>query len=401
MDESLPKAGSFILIDSAQDLVEKVSGSKAARHEWVAVDAERASGFRYYQRAYLIQFHFESDQTWLVDPLIFDEDRLGKIALEALIALLPERWILHASTQDFPCLFELGLRPREVFDTEVAAKLLGLPKVGLASLLLEMQGIELAKEHSAADWSIRPLTKSMLGYAALDVQHLHALKQTLETKLREVNRFEWAVQEFQHLLKFIPKPFDELKWLKLPGVQQERDLVVSKIAKSLWMTRETLAEGLDISPGRILPDRSIAAAAISKPATKHELISNPEFSGRMARSKLDLWWRAIQSSEDLEVETRTKEGRIPNHRSWDRRFPEAHARYGTLRPLILSTAEDLSMMPEVLVSPDAIRAIAFEDVSSEERILEILNDYGVRLWQKELVLPVLIGWLGGSRANGG
>lgn len=394
-DQTNPKIP-FRLIQDPKSLRESIGAIQLPPNSWVGVDAERASGFRYRQRAYLIQFQFESGETWLVDPLLFDEEAAGKAALQELIDFLPGCWILHASTQDFPCLFELGMRPTRLFDTEVAAKLLGFQRVGLAALIQELLGVELAKEHSAADWSTRPLSLSMLGYAALDVQYLHALKASLESHLIEMERDNWADQEFQNLLGFIPKPHDPNRWVRLPGIRQARDKEVWQIAKSIWLAREDLAKELDLSPGRILPDKSIAEAAIMKPRTRADLASNSQFSGRMSRTKLDLWWSAIEKAPNTSVEIHTLEESLPNHRSWERKFPAAHARYLVIRPKILELAESLSILPEVLVSPEAIRALAFNPPQNPKDLTATLDRYRVREWQRDLVDSTLQDWLSGD-----
>src|SRR3954452_18591841 len=132
----------------------------------VAIDAERASGYRYSSRAYLIQLRREGAGTILVDPIGFD-------SLAPLQdALAGTEWILHAATQDLPCLTEVGLTPTELFDTELAGRLLGYPRVGLATLVETLLGFRMKKEHSAADWSTRPLPVPWLEYAALDVEVL-------------------------------------------------------------------------------------------------------------------------------------------------------------------------------------------------------------------------------------
>ena len=113
----------------------------------VAIDAERASGYRYSNRAYLIQLRREGSGTWLVDPIAFDSLTPLAVALEGT------EWILHAATQDLPCLTDLDLRPSSLFDTELAGRLLGYPRVGLATLVETVLGQRMKKEHSAVDWS--------------------------------------------------------------------------------------------------------------------------------------------------------------------------------------------------------------------------------------------------------
>ena len=388
MVESMPKSFTR-LVSTAEELSVELSKAKFSGDEWVAVDAERASGFKYQQRAYLVQLGFENGDIWLIDPLLFDEEG-GEAALTNLRSAMPGNWILHSSTQDFPCLFDLNLRPTRIFDTELAAKLLGLPRVGLASLLEDLLGVSLAKEHSASDWSLRPLSESMLAYAAADVQHLHALRAELVGQLGEAGRESWAGEEFNHLLEFSPKPRDQTKWKKLSGLQKVRDPKVLRIAKALWHVREDFASQIDMSPGRVLPDRSIVAAALAQPTSKSILASISEFKGRYSRSKLDMWWDAIVSSDNQELEPPDRSSDfIPHHRSWERKHPEAHERYLRVRPKIAEIAAGLQIAPEVLVSPEAIRSLCFRPPADEPELNARLNFTKVRTWQRSQILRSL------------
>jgi ribonuclease D len=146
----------------------------------LAVDAERAHGFRYTQRAYLLQLRRAGAGTHLIDPTAFD----GTPALAELGAALADtEWIIHAASQDLPCLFEVGMTPSSLFDTELAARLLDYPRVALGTMLEELLGVRLLKEHSAADWSTRPLPAEWLTYAALDVELLVELRNVLAEQL--------------------------------------------------------------------------------------------------------------------------------------------------------------------------------------------------------------------------
>ncbi|MGH8916838.1 MAG: ribonuclease D, partial [Actinomycetes bacterium] len=131
----------------------------------VAVDAERASGFRYSQRAYLVQLRRAGAGTALIDPIPLGSDLAGIAA-----ALTGPEWVLHAANQDLPCLAEVGLHPAKLFDTELAGRLAGLPRVGLGPMVEQLLGLALEKGHGAADWSRRPLPEDWLVYAALDVE---------------------------------------------------------------------------------------------------------------------------------------------------------------------------------------------------------------------------------------
>ena len=127
-----------------------------AGHGPIAIDTERASGFRYSQRAYLIQLYRRGAGTFLFDP-----PAIGNFT-ELNDAIKADEWVLHAASQDLPCLREVGLDPDLIFDTELGARLLGLPRVGLGTVVESLLGIHLAKEHSAADWSTRPLPEAWL-----------------------------------------------------------------------------------------------------------------------------------------------------------------------------------------------------------------------------------------------
>ena len=162
----------------------------------VAIDAERASGYRYGQRAYLVQLRREGSGTWLIDPVaVPDLTPIGE-------ALGDAQWILHAATQDLPCLTEVGLRPQSLFDTELGGRLVGLPRVGLGAMVEHYLGLSLAKEHSAVDWSVRPLPEPWLLYAALDVEVLGDLRDAVASDLESQGKSGWAAEEFEHLLSF-------------------------------------------------------------------------------------------------------------------------------------------------------------------------------------------------------
>jgi len=166
----------FTPIDTRQGYLDAVAAI-AAGNGPIAIDAERASGFRYSQRAYLIQIFRRGAGTFLFDP-----PAVG--AFDELNAVIDDtEWVLHAASQDLACLREVGLQPKKIFDTELGARLAGLPRVGLGTVVESLLGIHLAKEHSAADWSTRPLPSSWLIYAALDVELLVDLRDAIAALL--------------------------------------------------------------------------------------------------------------------------------------------------------------------------------------------------------------------------
>jgi ribonuclease D len=360
----------------------------------VAVDAERASGFKYSQRAYLVQLKTEQSDIFLIDPTT-DTSLVDSHEFSQLREFLADReWILHAATQDIPCLEELGLHPKSIFDTELAGRLTGRPRVGLGSLVESLLQIGLAKEHSAADWSTRPLPESWLNYAALDVELLHELRTRLQQLLEAQGKSEWANQEFENLLSFKPKPTKQDRWRGISGLSKVSDQLSLEVARQLWLAREELAIKLDVSPGRLIPDASILAVSIAKPRTRPELASLRSFTGRASRSYLDLWWEALQSalkSTVLPPVRAEKSEGIPNHRNWAAKYPEADRRLRHAKNALTQISEKANVPLENLLTPDFLRQICFAppEPTTLESVDQTLMGYGARRWQVDLTADAI------------
>ncbi len=344
----------------------------------VAVDVERASGFRYSQRAYLVQV-FRRD----AGVFLFDPPAIGDFA-PLQNAIGDVEWVLHAASQDLPSLRELHLEPPVIFDTELASRLLGHERVGLGAVVEDTLGITLKKEHSAADWSTRPLPDSWLEYAALDVLHLIDVRDVLVLELEEQGKTEFAAQEFAATLARAPKPPREDPWRRLSGLHQVRGARNLAVARSLWQAREAFAQDQDVSPGRLVPDRSLVAAVMANPTSKQALAGIKEFQGRASRTQLDRWWQAIvdgRASEELPRE-RVPSDTLPPPRAWADRNPEADARLKAARPVVEAAAEELGMPTENLLTPEYLRRVAW-DLPGEtaEEIGAALAALGARPWQ--------------------
>lgn len=381
------------LIETRQDLAQVVQALENTAGP-IAVDAERASGFKYSQRAYLIQLKAESSDIFLIDP-VSDEQMSQSVEFAALRELLSKReWILHAATQDLPCLNELQLHPSSIFDTELAGRLSGQPRVGLGSLVETMLGIGLAKEHSAADWSTRPLPESWLNYAALDVELLHQLRAKFIEMMELQSKQVWAEQEFNNLLSFKPKPQRTDRWRSITGLNKISDQHTLEIARQLWLAREELAIKIDVSPGRLIPDSSILSAATTKPKTKPELASLRSFNGRASRSYLDYWWQALQSANratDLPAVRADKPEGIPNHRNWAAKFPDADERLRHAKTALTELSETLAVPLENLLTPDTLRQICFAppEPATVQSVEAALTSFGARAWQVELTAQLI------------
>ncbi|WP_311245195.1 ribonuclease D [Microbacterium sp. WCS2018Hpa-23] len=344
----------------------------------VAVDVERASGFRYSQRAYLVQV-FRRD----AGVFLFDPPPLGDFSpLQEAIGDV--QWIFHAASQDLPSLRELDLLPPSIFDTELASRLLGHERVGLAAVVENTLGITLKKEHSAADWSTRPLPAAWLEYAALDVLHLIDVYEALQAELEEQGKTEYAAEEFAATLTRLPKPPREDPWRRLSGLHQVRGSRNLAVARSLWQAREAFAQDQDVSPGRLVPDRSLIAAVLANPQSKQALAGVKDFQGRASRTQLDRWWQAFvdgRATEELPRE-RVPSDALPPPRAWSDRNPEADARLKAARPVIEATAEELGMPTENLLTPDYLRRVAWDvPGTTPEAIGDALAALGARPWQ--------------------
>ncbi len=345
----------------------------------IGVDAERASGFKYSQRAYLIQVYRRGAGTFLFDP-----PAIGRFT-ELNEAIGDETWILHAASQDLACLREVGLDPATIFDTELAARLLGLPRVGLGTVVEELLGIHLAKEHSAANWSTRPLPEAWLVYAALDVELLPDLHDRMVEMLETDGKSTLATQEFAAVLARETKVVRPEPWRRLSGIHALRGQRNLAIARELWLARDALAQEIDVSPGRLVPDASLVAAAAAAPTSKQALADLKQFSGRASRSELDRWWGAVQAglaTEDLPV-IKANNDTLPPPRSWPDRNPDAALRYKAARAALAEASEQLSIPLENLLTPEYLRRLAWtppEPIDAES-VAAALEEMGARPWQ--------------------
>lgn len=388
-----PRANVHFITNQNQlaDAVATLASSKGS----IAIDAERASGFKYSQRAYLVQLRAADTDIFLIDPVATTETVSSKEFADLASLMKDREWILHAATQDLPCLNEVGLYPGAIFDTELAGRLAGQPRVGLGALTESLLQFRLAKEHSAADWSTRPLPDAWLNYAALDVDVLHELKTEVEAILSQQGKLEWAKQEFDALLSFRPKPQKLDRWRGITGLHKVQDRTSLEIARQLWLSREALAQKMDVAPGRLIPDSSILVAATEKPKTRPELAAMKSFSGRASRSYLDTWWEAIQSalkSTDLPALKPEKTDALPNHRNWINKFPEADRRLKYAKASLVELSEKKLVPLENLLTPELLRQVSFSPPENltVQGLSEKLKHLGARQWQVELTAGLIL-----------
>ena len=371
----------------------------AQGHGPFAVDAERASGFRYSARAYLIQIKRNNGGLHLIDPIPFGPGH--DLFAQLNTVLNTDEVILHASTQDLPCLRELGINPVSLFDTELAGRIAGLPRVGLGPLLETLMGVSLAKEHSAADWSARPLPKDWLTYAALDVELLVELRDRMYEILKKSNKLSWALEEFASILKAPPAPPRVDPWRRTSGMHRIKRRDQLAIIRELWTARDRVAASQDIAAGKLLNDSAIVELAMTAAVTKKEFEKTLRPLGLRARwlENLPLWLSSISSAIALPEEQwpamRTNADTLPPIKLWRDKFPEKYAPLSHARAAIELIAHDNEIPVENLITPDHVRRVCWKPPAGATETLSVptvelaLAELGARQWQISLVAPAL------------
>ncbi|CAM5617584.1 ribonuclease D [Streptomyces narbonensis] len=373
-----------------EDALAEVIAAFAAGSGPVAVDAERASGYRYGQRAYLVQLRREGAGTALIDPVgCPDLSGLGE-------ALAGTEWILHAATQDLPCLRDIGMLPTSLFDTELAGRLAGFPRVGLGAMVESVLGYALEKGHSAVDWSTRPLPEPWLRYAALDVELLVDLRDALEKELDRQGKLEWAHQEFDAIASAPPAPPRKDPWRRTSGMHKVRRRRQMAVVRELWTARDKVAQRRDVSPGKVLSDAAIVEAALAVPVNVAALTALPGFGNRMGRRQLEQWQAAVDRARALPESELPQPGTQvagpPPPRAWADKDPVAAARLAAARTAVSALAEELNLPQENLITPDTVRRVCWEPPTpaDADAVAAALAGHGARPWQVGLVTPLLV-----------
>jgi len=382
-----PRGGIPPVVETPKALTETVRRFAAANGP-VAVDAERASGYRYSQRAYLVQLRRAGAGTALIDPIACPD-------LSALSdALHDAEWVLHAASQDLPSLAGVGMRPSTLFDTELAARIAGYERVGLATMSEIVLGHQLAKEHSAVDWSRRPLPRPWLAYAALDVEILVDLRDALEGELDKQGKLEWAHQEFEAVLRAEPAPPRADPWRRTSGIHRVRGRRQLAVVRALWHARDDLARARDVAPGRLLPDSAIVAAASAAPATAEALGRLPGWGGKATRRLVATMWPVVQAAlalPDSELPRPAGPGDGPPPASrWPDRDPAAAERLNRTRAAIAAIADEHGLPVENLLTPDLLRRLSWTPPEpTREAVVQALEAGGARSWQVALTAQAL------------
>lgn len=412
---SEPRGGVPDVIDTLAGFREACDALAAASGP-LAADAERASGYRYGHEDWLVQFKRGDAGIMLFDPVALGQ--AGADWADFNRAVGDATWILHDSMMDLPGFGDLGMTPQRLFDTEIAARLLGMHRFGLAAVIEHYLGVTLAKEHSAADWSYRPLPRDWRNYAALDVELLIELESLMRRDLREHGKDEWAEEEFAFALRegLAPKPAHPAPWMRISRITQlGRDRRGLAIAKSLWEERDRLARQYDIAPSLLLADSSIMEAAQKKPHNVREFRAIRCLNERVrmhtgsAQDKMferyapiqrevkpRVWKDAIQRALDLKPselpvmpasnQPGENETNAPRSmRLWQTRHPERYERLQRVRKVVNQIGEDTRTPAEIIVKPQILRNLCWLDDPSKVDVTRFLEEQGARTWQVKLI----------------
>ncbi|MDC4233201.1 HRDC domain-containing protein [Actinomyces sp. B33] len=383
-----PRAGVPAIIDSPTGLA-RAAEELATGSSPIALDVERAQGFRYGADPYLVQIRREGVGTYLIDTAALPD-------LSPLQAGVDDVWILHNAEQDLPNLRSTGLACPQLFDTEIAARLTGLTRFGLAAVCEQVLGLALVKDHQASDWSVRPLPPDWLRYAALDVELLTELYRHLSVSLHDMGRWEWALEEFAYAAsRPAPEPKPD-RWRGLPGAGKIRSRRSLAVLRELWEAREAVAERIDLSPGRLIRNAALVRAAQQPPRNQRALMSLSEFRSPRARQYADTWMRAITRAMQMEedrlpsVHRPHVPGSVPDARHWGRIDEKAARRLALVRDAVSGIADRLGLAPEIVLEPRVQRYVAWAPLDpsreSGDEVEERMYDHGARDWQMDVCL---------------
>jgi ribonuclease D len=394
---SAPAGGTPSVIETQlalRDAIEQLAAGDGP----VAIDAERASGFRYSARAYLIQVFRRGGGLHLIDPIAL----VGATEVGELNALLSGiESVIHASSQDLECLREFGINPKILFDTELGARIAGCERVGLASLCENLLEIQIAKEHSAVDWSHRPLKPEWLDYAALDVAVLLDIRDKVEALLLENGKLDWAKEEFAASLKFATPKVRKDPWRRTSGMHQIKSRFELAIIRELWTARDAIASEIDLAPGRLLSDAVIVDLAKHKPSKYEDFLTLPimkeKIRNDIQRSYLERWWTVLSGAYEMDQshwpEMRARGDSIPPPRVWREKFPIAYMHLAHARLLLTEKSLALNIPLENLISPELVRKVLFNEgkekvfaygEDSVRGVSGALANLGARRWQIEI-----------------
>lgn len=374
----------YTLIDSPEAI--PTATRRLAGVSTISLDCEAAGFHRYSDRLCLVQLS-TPDENLILDPLALD--------LAALLRPILEdpgvRVVMHGGDYDIRLLDrDLGIRPQGVFDTQIAASLLGASAVGLAALLEKHLGLRLPKTHQRADWAQRPLPEGMLEYAANDTVHLKGLADLLSSALEEKGRGEWAKEEFE-LLEAIR--WEEESVDPVTRVKGARDLSAREITglRAVLDWRDEIAQKKDRAPFRVVGDQVLLEVVVRRPRSPSELGELKGFSPHLARQQGQFLLDRLSRVDGL------PDDGLEGYPRWQgdgngRPTPEEEARASRIRDLRTGASSELGLDRGVLLSNAQIMELVRRAPAS---LPELEAVPGMKRWQLailgEKVLRILAG----------
>ncbi|WP_342319868.1 HRDC domain-containing protein [Corynebacterium mayonis] len=358
-----------------------------------AIDTERASTFRYDDRAFLVQVHRRYAGTYLLAPE-GHRDAFRRI-LGPVIG--GEDWILHAAGEDLASLAELELQPASLFDTELAARLAGFDKPNLAAMVEHFVGVALKKGYGREDWSRSPLPLEWQRYAAEDVLYLHPLAEALSEYLDQRGKLDWATEEFAHAVATASPP-EPKTWRDVKGIATLKKPSQLQVAQALWHERDRLARSLDTAPSSILPNKVLVDIARATPTSSTSIASVKGFPRHRRRAAVT--WSAVvrealaTDASAWPAQAADEPTTIPEKNAWKHQAPWEWEVLQSVREKVAERAVDVDVLAATLLSPALLREAvwAWAQGNLAPRTHEVavfLAARGARPWQVAATAPVI------------
>jgi ribonuclease D len=353
--------------------------SEISRANELALDTEGASFHRFLDRIYLLQLSTR-ERSAIIDPLpIGSPKRLGDLLQDKSVEV-----VFHDADYDLRLLHQdYGWHVTNIFDTRIAAQLLGIKSFGLAALLQQYFDVKLDKKHQRADWSMRPLTQDMLEYAAQDTRYLLQLKDHMQAELERRGRLHWAREEFARLEGTRWEAEESMEgFLRLKGARDlsRRELAVLREVAN-W--RDTVAAKLDRATFRVMGNEVLFELARRAPRNVTELGTIKGMpKGMLERAGADIIAAILRGMEAPEAEL----PKFPRGQRWskDRDFDERVARLKSVRD---AAATRLELDPGVLCSRERLETVARSEARTVQDLAAVPD---LRRWQIEVMGEELI-----------
>jgi ribonuclease D len=368
-------------IDAPAQLPEVADALDRARR--IAFDAEAAGFHRYSDQVCLIQVSTEAE-TFVLDPLAVDLSELLRGGLEDPGVEV----LMHGGDYDLRLLDrDLDIRPVKLFDTQIAASLVGEPAIGLSALLEKYLSVKLAKKYQRADWAQRPLTPEMLEYAAADTAHLHALVDIMAEKLEAAGRMDWALEEFERMqeIRWTPEAEDADPVSRVKGARDLSPRELERLRTALaW--RDELARKRDRALFRVVGDGPLLAVATGSPRSVHDLQNISGFPGGLARAEGDELLARLDDAERVPAEALTPYP-VPPRNGPGRPTPEEEERIRRLKAVRNARAEALGLPRGTVLPNSVLEALGRTNPAT---LAGVGRAEGIRRWQVELMGPELL-----------